>query len=107
MVATAGAAGSHTPTSRGTLIPRGPSVNNRIHLSGLLADRRTEILERSTQRIAREHGDKELSRGELLDDLPHFFDEVLAALRTEEGSNAQAAASNGSTASVAHGTQRL
>jgi signal transduction histidine kinase len=32
---------------------------------------------------------------------------VLAALRTEEGSSAEAAATNGSGASVAHGTQRL
>jgi hypothetical protein len=31
------------------------------------------------------------SRGELWDHLPHFFDEVLAALRTEEGSSAEAA----------------
>jgi signal transduction histidine kinase len=82
-------------------------VDNMIHLSGLLADRRVDILERWTQRIGREHVDKELSRGESWDDLPHFFDEVLAALRSEEGSSAEAAASNGSTASVAHGTQRL
>jgi signal transduction histidine kinase len=82
-------------------------VDNMIHLSGLLADRRVDILERWTQRIGREHVDKELSRGELWDDLPHFFDEMLAALRSEEGSSAEAAASNGSTASVAHGTQRL
>src|ERR1700730_9263348 len=78
-----------------------------IHLSGLLADRRVEILERWTQRIGREHVDKELSRGELWDHLPHFFDEVLAVLRTEEGSSAEAAATNGSAASVQHGTQRL
>src|SRR6202007_540111 len=57
------------------------------------------------QRIGREHVDKELSRGELWDHLPRFFDEVLAALRAEEGS--PSAAANGSTASVAHGTQRL
>jgi signal transduction histidine kinase len=77
-----------------------------IHLSRLLADRRVEILERWTRRIG-EHVDKELSRGELWDHLPLFFDEVLAALRAEEGSSPEAAASNGSTASVAHGTQRL
>jgi signal transduction histidine kinase len=82
-------------------------VDNMIHLSTLLADRRVEILERWTQRIGREHVDKELSRGELWDHLPHFFDEVLAALRTEEGSSAEAAATNGSAASVEHGTQRL
>lgn len=46
-----------------------------IHLSGLLADRRAEILERWTQRIAREHKEKDLSRGELWDHLPNFFDE--------------------------------
>jgi signal transduction histidine kinase len=82
-------------------------VNKLIHLSGLLADRRTEILDRWTQRIGREHEDKELSRGELWDHLPHFFDEVLTTLRTEEGSSAEAVATNGSGASVAHGTQRL
>jgi len=77
-----------------------------IHLSRLLADRRVEILERWTGRIGK-HVDKELSRGELWDHLPHFFDEMLAALRAEEGSSPEAAASNGSTASVAHGRQRL
>jgi len=77
-----------------------------IHLSRLLADRRVEILERWTRRIG-EQVDKELSRGELWDHLPHLFDEVLAALRAEEGSSAEEVASNGSTASVAHGTQRL
>jgi len=82
-------------------------VDNTIHLSALLADRRVDILERWTQRIGREHVDKELSRGELWDHLPHFFDEVLAALRTEEGSSAEAAATNESPASVEHGTQRL
>jgi signal transduction histidine kinase len=82
-------------------------VNNMIHLSRLLHDRRAEILERWTQRIGREHEDKELSRGELWDHLPHFFDEVLAVLRTEEGSSREAAAANGIAASVAHGTQRL
>ena len=82
-------------------------MNNVIHLSRLLADRRAEILERWTQRIGREHEDKDLSRGELWDHLPHFFDEVLSALREEEGSIAEAVAANGGTASVAHGTQRL
>jgi len=53
-------------------------VNNLIHLSKLLAVRRAEILERWTQRIGREHVEKELSRGELWDHLPHFFDEVSA-----------------------------
>jgi signal transduction histidine kinase len=84
----------------------GASVETMIHLSRLLAERRVEILERWTRRIG-EQVDKELSRGELWDHLPHFFDEVLAALRAEEGSSPEAAASNGSTASVAHGTQRL
>jgi signal transduction histidine kinase len=85
---------------------QGASVDTTIHLSRLLADRRVEILERWTRRIG-EHVDKELSRGELWDHLPHFFDEVLSALRAEEGSSPEAAASNGSTASVAHGRQRL
>jgi signal transduction histidine kinase len=78
-----------------------------IHLSALLADRRVDILERWTQRIGREHVDKELSRGELWDHLPKFFDEVLAALRTGEGSSAEAGTTNGSAASIEHGTQRL
>ena len=59
-------------------------MDNTIHLSSLLAERRVEILERWTQRIRWEHADKDLSRGELWDHLPRFFDEVLAALRAEE-----------------------
>jgi signal transduction histidine kinase len=82
-------------------------MNNLIRLSRLLAERRVGILERWTQRIGREHEDKELSRGELWDHLPRFFDEVLAALHAEEGNRGEAAADLGSTASVAHGTQRL
>jgi signal transduction histidine kinase len=82
-------------------------VNNVIHLSRLLAERRVEILERWTQRIGREHVDKELSRGELWDHLPLFFDEVLTALRADEATGTEAPTSNGSTASAAHGTQRL
>jgi signal transduction histidine kinase len=82
-------------------------MGNMTHLSYLLSARRVEILERWTQRISREHVDRELSRGELWDDLPDFFDEVLAALRTVEASSSDAAASNGSPASVAHGAQRL
>jgi signal transduction histidine kinase len=45
-----------------------------------------------------------LSRGELWDHLPLFFDEVLAALRAEEG---EPPAAESSGASAAHGTQRL
>ncbi|HVW69168.1 MAG TPA: sensor histidine kinase [Steroidobacteraceae bacterium] len=82
-------------------------MNTHIRLSSLLAERRVEILQRWTQRIAREHTDKELSRGELWDHLPLFFDEVLAALRTEEGQSAGVMAAEGTTASAAHGTQRL
>jgi signal transduction histidine kinase len=85
---------------------RGVCVNKIIHLSGLLAARRAEILERWTQRIGREHTDKELSRGELWDHLPYFFDEVLAALRAEEGLSDNVPATTGGTAS-AHGSQRL
>lgn len=70
-------------------------------LSSLLAERRTEIIERWTQRIEREHQNKELSCGELCDHLPRIFDEVLAALRAEENPAATEAAS------VAHGAQRL
>jgi len=83
-------------------------MSTTIHLSRLLAERRAEILQRWTQRIAHEHADKELSRGELWDHLPLFFDGVVAALRTEEGASADlVAATEGTTASAAHGTQRL
>jgi len=82
-------------------------MNTHIHLSNLLAERRAEILQRWTQGIAREHADKELNRGELWDHLPLFFDEVLAALRAEEGTGTEVLAAEGTTASAAHGTQRL
>jgi signal transduction histidine kinase len=77
-------------------------MTRTIQLSSLLAERRAEILKRWTQRTGREHADKDLSRGELWDHLPRFFDEVLAALRTEEVPDTIAPA-----ASAAHGTQRL
>ena len=82
-------------------------MNNTIHLSGLLAEHRREILERWTHRIAREHQDKELSRGELRDHLPLFFDEVLQALSAEGAFSANAPASDAKVASAAHGAQRL
>jgi signal transduction histidine kinase len=82
-------------------------LNRTINLSNLLAARRAEILERWTQRISREHTDKDLSRGELWDHLPLFFDEVLAALESAEASGDEAAPSEGVTASTDHGTQRL
>ncbi len=81
-------------------------MNNVIHLGSLLAHRRADILERWTQRIGGEHADKTLSRGELWDHLPNFFDEVLTLLRTED-SGPEAVANNGSAASAEHGTQRL
>jgi signal transduction histidine kinase len=77
-------------------------MTRTIQLSSLLAERRAEILKRWTQRTGREHADKDLSRGELWDHLPRFFDEVLAALRAEEVPDTIAPA-----ASAAHGTQRL
>jgi signal transduction histidine kinase len=82
-------------------------VNSTIHLCSLIAARRAEILERWTQRIGREHPDKELTRGELWDDLPHFFDEALASVCAEEDSSLAATAPNADGASAAHGTQRL
>lgn len=82
-------------------------MDNRIRLSTLLADRRVEILERWTQRIHWEHPDKDLSRGELWDHLPIFFDQVLATLSEEEDVGSNAAASKAANASAAHGTQRL
>jgi signal transduction histidine kinase len=82
-------------------------VDKTIDLSSLLDERRVEILERWTQRIRWEHTDKDLSRGELWDHLPRFFDEVLEALSAEGDSGKKKAASNRSTASAAHGTQRL
>jgi signal transduction histidine kinase len=82
-------------------------VPDTIDLSRLLEARRTEILEHWTQRIRIEHADKQLSRGELTDHLPTFFNEVLTALsgvgapRTLEGASEQL------PACVAHGAQRL
>lgn len=73
-----------------------------VQLSSLLAKRRKEIIERWTQRIEREHNDKELSCGELCDHLPRIFDELLAALRAEESPRAAM-----EPASAAHGVQRL
>lgn len=80
---------------------------NTIQLSSLLADRRVDILERWTERIRWEHADKELSRGELWDQLPHFFDEVLEALRAPGGPGDSNPVADANTASVEHGTQRL
>jgi signal transduction histidine kinase len=82
-------------------------MDHTIDLSGLLAERRAEILERWTQRIRWEHAEKDLSRGELRDHLPRFFDEVLGALRAEEDTGEKPSESNGANASAAHGTQRL
>lgn len=79
-------------------------MNNSIRLSALMVARRAEILDRWMKRIAREHTDKELTRGELWDHLPHFFDAMLMALSAdEEPSTAMPA----SAASSAHGSQRL
>ena len=77
-------------------------MSGTIQLSSLLARRRTEIIGRWTQRIAREHKDKELSCGELCDHLPRVFDELLATLRAEEDPRAGT-----EVASAAHGEQRL
>jgi signal transduction histidine kinase len=105
-----------TALSSATLLWNHPSIATRrmrlgspldrtLHLSNLLAARRSEILERWRQRISREHADKDLSHGELWDHLPLFFDEVLAALESTEGMDEEAAPQV--TASTAHGTQRL
>jgi signal transduction histidine kinase len=88
-----------------TLSPQGGLVDKPIDLSSLIAERRVEILERWAERIRWEHADKDLSRGELWDHLPLFFDEVVAALRADEV--AEKATSNGASAAAAHGTQRL
>jgi two-component system phosphate regulon sensor histidine kinase PhoR len=77
-------------------------MNQPIQLSSLLAERRVEILERWTQRIAWEHADKNLSHGELQDHLPLFFEQVLTALGVAETHDTVVP-----TASAAHGTQRL
>jgi ribosome-binding protein aMBF1 (putative translation factor) len=45
-------------------------VENTIHLTVLLAEHRADILKRWMRRIRREHADKELSRGELADQVP-------------------------------------
>jgi signal transduction histidine kinase len=80
---------------------------NTIQLSSLLSERREDILTRWTQRISREHADKELSRGELWDQLPLFFDAVLEALRTPGAVQDGATAVDANPASVEHGAQRL
>ncbi|HEY6926537.1 MAG TPA: sensor histidine kinase [Steroidobacteraceae bacterium] len=72
-----------------------------LQLSSLLARRRTEIIERWTQRIEREHQGKELSCGELCDHLPRIFDELVATLRAQESPR------DTEPASIAHGVQRL
>ena len=77
-------------------------MTKTIELSSLLAERRVEILERWTQRIRGEHADKDLSRGELQDHLPCFFDGVLAALHSGQTPEVTVP-----SASAAHGTQRL
>jgi signal transduction histidine kinase len=77
-------------------------VTGTLQLSSLLAKRRTEIVERWTQRIRREHKDKELSCGEICDHLPRIFDELLVALSAEESHRADT-----EPASAAHGVQRL
>jgi signal transduction histidine kinase len=82
-------------------------VNATRHLTQLLAERRAEILERWTQRIRREHAEKELSRGELWDHLPLFFDQVLAALGADEDSTTGTPGGEVNSPSAAHGTQRL
>jgi signal transduction histidine kinase len=83
-------------------------VKDSIHLSELLAARRTQILARWTQRIGREHAEKDLTGGELADDLPPFFDAILTALRAqEENGNLDTPATDRYAASRAHGAQRL
>jgi signal transduction histidine kinase len=82
-------------------------VNSTIQLGSLLAGRRAAILERWTQRIGREHPDKELTRGELWDHLPHFLEEALASVCADEGSGRAPTTPNSDRASAAHGTQRL
>lgn len=77
-------------------------MTGTLQLSSLLARRRTEVIERWTQRIAREHKDKDLSSGELSDHLPRIFDELLTALRAEESPQ-----TGTEPASAAHGVQRL
>jgi signal transduction histidine kinase len=81
-------------------------VDETTRLGSLLSARRSGILERWTQRIRRDHAPAELSRGELWDDLPHIFDELLATLRGDERPANDATPAEGSHASN-HGTQRL
>lgn len=82
-------------------------MNPTLDLRRLLAGRRAEILEHWTQRIRREHPDKDLSRGELWDHLPRFFDEVLAALGSGAGRGKKVSVSNAGTVPAAHAAQRL
>jgi signal transduction histidine kinase len=83
-------------------------MDRMMQLSGLLASRRGDILGRWSRQIGRDHAEKALSRGELRDHLPEFFDEMVATLRSAEDVHSHdTAPSNGSLASVAHGAQRL
>lgn len=78
-----------------------------IDLIGLLEARRAEILQRWTERIRVEHADKALTRGELTDHLPIFFNQVLTALSGVEVAGTPTGAEAALSASIAHGTQRL
>ena len=78
------------------------TTHRRISIlsSSLLADRRADILERWTQRIGREHVDKELSRGQLWDHLPLFH-------RLLSGNRRGAAVVKGASGATMRGSTRI
>ena len=82
-------------------------VTNTIDLSSLLAGRRTEILERWTQRMRREHAEKDLTRIELQDHLPSLFHELLSALQAGADSGSEKPVDTPLTSSDSHGMDRL
>jgi signal transduction histidine kinase len=82
-------------------------VANTIDLSSLLAGRQTEILERWTQRMRREHSEKNLSRIELQDHLPLFFQELLSAHQAGADSSDEKQLGIPLVSPGSHGTDRL
>jgi hypothetical protein len=71
-------------------------------LSELLTAHRAELIERWTNTVAREGAAQPLERAELVDQMPRFIDELVAALRPA----ADPVPSSGRNA-VEHGAQRL
>lgn len=78
-----------------------------MKLSDLLTQRRLQLLQRWAQRIQTAHAPGTLERGELWDHLPLFLDELLDALRRDEGLAAVSPLPGTSRTASQHGQQRL